>query len=259
MTAELTTESTRFAGRRIVVTGAASGMGGAVAQAMARGGARVFAVDRDRDGLQALASGVEGIATHVADLSDASAIRDYAKAAKALLGDIDGLFNNAGIAGFYESIPTLSEEQWRTAMAINLDAPFLALKHLVPAMTDGAAVVNTASTLGLVAAADRVDYVVSKHAVVGLTRAAAVELAPRGIRVNCICPGPIDTPMMAAYESLLDSERPDLQRQRLEDEIPVGRYGALSEIVRLVTFLLEPGLGYLTGAVISVDGAFVAT
>jgi NAD(P)-dependent dehydrogenase (short-subunit alcohol dehydrogenase family) len=258
---EESTIGREFTGRRYVVTGAASGMGLAVTHALTDAGASVFAVDRDEIGLANLRedhSASHLIETCVADLSVEADIEKYAGLAIAAFGEIDGLFNNAGIAGFYRSIPQLTASEWRKVMAINVDALFLALKYLSPAIVDGGAVVNTSSTLGLVAEPDRIDYVVSKHAVIGITKAAAVEFASRGIRVNAICPGPIDTPMMASYEKLLDSQRPEQERQRIERSLPVGRYGRPDEIARLVTFLLAPGLEYLTGAVVTIDGGFTS-
>lgn len=251
-----------FVGRRVVVTGAASGIGRTVALALVEADAIVFAVDRDRDGLLSLRDQVgnsDAVFVREADLSERDAVQSYSNSAIAHLGQVDGLFNNAGVSGCDQPMVQISLDDWRRVMAINIDSLFLSLKYLSPAMCPGSAVVNTASMLGLVGAADRADYVVSKHAVVGLTRAAAVELAPAGIRVNCICPGPVDTPMMSSYERRVDPAEPDRLRARLERRLPIGRYGRPDEIARLVMMLLAPGLDYLTGAIIPCDGGYTST
>jgi NAD(P)-dependent dehydrogenase (short-subunit alcohol dehydrogenase family) len=118
-------------------------------------------------------------------------------------------------------------------------------------------VVNTGSLLSLKAAPNRSDYVASKHAVLGLTRSAAAEYAKDGIKVNCICPGPIETPLMERSERLVNPTDPEFERRRFEQGTPIGRYGKPEEIAEVVAFLLSPKVPYMTGAAVVVDGGIL--
>lgn len=250
-----------FAGKGAVVTGAGSGIGRAVALRLASAGARVLAVDRDGAGAERVASeSVGDIHPYQADVSDHAQVEAYANAATTLLGDVHLFFNNAGVEGVHKSIIDTTEAEWRSVVDINLSSMFFGLKHVLPLIrrAGGGAVVNTGSILSLKAAPDRSDYVVTKHGVLGLTRTAAAESAPYGIRVNCICPGPIDTPLMSRSETLVNPDDPGFERERFMEGTPLRRYGSVTEIAELVAFLLREDVGYQTGAAITIDGGITA-
>lgn len=250
-----------FQGRSAIVTGAGSGIGRAVALALADRGAKVLAVDINAVAAKETVSLSQGeIVAHRADVSQSNDVRDYAAAAASLHGLPTIFFNNAGIEGVHKSIVDTSEEDWLRTLGVNLNGVFWGLKHVLPLMRQagGGAVVNTGSILSLKAAPDRSDYVVTKHAVLGLTRSAASEVASDGIKVNCICPGPVDTPLMTRSEILVNPEDPGYERSRFEQGAPAGRYATTAEIAELVLFLLRPDITYLTGAAVNIDGGIMA-
>jgi NAD(P)-dependent dehydrogenase (short-subunit alcohol dehydrogenase family) len=160
----------------------------------------------------------------------------------------------------HKDIVDTSIDEWRRVMAINLDSYFYGMRSVLPHMVagGGGAVVITGSLLSLKAAPGRSDYTVSKHAVLGLARTAAAEHARDGIKVNCICPGPIETPLMAESERLVNPDDPAYERTRFEEGTPIGRYGRPDEVAETIAFLLSPAVPYLTGAVVSLDGGLRA-
>jgi NAD(P)-dependent dehydrogenase (short-subunit alcohol dehydrogenase family) len=255
-----------FAGLGGVVTGAGSGIGRAVAARVAAGGGRVLAVDVDEDAAREtaeLAAGSPGeIHPYRADVRDPEDVKGYIAASMERFGErhLAFLHNNAGVEGVHKTIESTSEDEWDAILDINLRSAFLALRYAIPAMRacGGGSILNTASLLSFKAAPGRADYTVSKHAIVGLTRTAASEVAGDGIRVNAICPGPIDTPLMARSERLVNPDDPGFERKRFEDGTPVGRYGRPEEIAEVAAFLLQPGGQYLTGACIAIDGGLSA-
>src|SRR5579871_2857849 len=202
----------RFDGKTAIVTGAAGDIGRAACQRLSREGAAVLAVDIDGHGLDetlALVEQAGGQAqAHVADVTDVDAVKSYVSAARALrAAPIDVFFNNAGVEGPAQPIDEYSERAWDDVMGVNAKGVFLGLKYVSAAMRSGGAIVNTASVAGVVGFGTRAAYVASKHAVIGLTRCAALDLGPRGIRVNAICPGPVQGRMMTAIEERIDPER----------------------------------------------------
>jgi NAD(P)-dependent dehydrogenase (short-subunit alcohol dehydrogenase family) len=146
-------------------------------------------------------------------------------------------------------------------MAINLRSAFLGIKHVMREMIAqgrGGAIVNTGSLLSLKAAPGRGDYTVAKHGIAGLTRTAAAEGARHGIRVNCVCPGPIDTPLMAESERLVNPSDPGYERRRFETGTPLGRYGRPEEVGETVSWLLSDRVPYMTGSLVVLDGGILA-
>jgi NAD(P)-dependent dehydrogenase (short-subunit alcohol dehydrogenase family) len=175
------------------------------------------------------------------------------------LGPVSFFFNNAGVEGVHKTIVDTSADEWDRVMAINLRSVFLGLKYVLPAIkrTGGGSIVNTGSILSLKGAVGRSDYVVSKHALIGLTRCAAAEHAIDGIQVNCICPGPIETPLMDRSERLINPDDPGFERRRLQEATPMARYGRPEEIAETVAFLLSGRVPYLTGAFFAIDGGIM--
>ena len=183
-----------FSERNIIVTGATGDLGTAITQRLISQGANVLAVAPNDAGLSRLSGEVSGpgvLETFVADVSDAEQVLGYATRAFELWGEVDGFVNNAGIQTPVRPIVEFSEEDFDRVMAVNVRGVFLGMKYVLPRMRDGGSVVNMSSALGLVGGAGIVAYVASKHAIIGMTKTAAIEQGARGIRVNAAAPGPI--------------------------------------------------------------------
>jgi len=241
--------------RRLVVTGAGGTLGSAIARAVAGPGVHLTLVDRTDESLQKTAveaerAGAEVLAV-VADVTDEGDVRRYVDLAAGGDGWVHGFANNAGVEGPISPLVDYSVEDFDSVLAVNVRGVFLGLKHVAPRMVQGGAIVNTASTGGLVGAVNLAGYIASKHAVVGLTRAAALELAPRGIRVNAVCPGPIRGRMMASIAAGLGVE--DVEALS-SSKVPLGRPADAGEVAAVVAFLLGDGASYMTGAAVPVDG-----
>lgn len=245
--------------RGAIVTGGAGGIGAAACRALAARGIGVLVVDRDGAAAEAVAAAIRAdggtAVAHAADVSDEAQVAGYVAAAREHLGSIDGFFNNAGIEGAIGNVEAYPIDVFDQVIAVNLRGVWLGLRHVVPVMREQGrgAIVNTASQAGLRGVPGLSAYVASKHAVVGLSRGVALEVAGTGIRVNCLCPGPMDTRMMDAIHDTVRAAGGD--PSGFVERIPVGRYGRPTEAAALVAWLIDEGPEFLTGAELPVDGA----
>jgi NAD(P)-dependent dehydrogenase (short-subunit alcohol dehydrogenase family) len=254
-----------FTGKVALVTGGGNGIGRAASLGFARGGAKLVVVDRDQAAGESTAGAIRqqgGEATFVAaDVTKSADVAAYVAAALSAYGAIDCFFNNAGIEGKVAPTAEYDEAVFDQVIAVNVKGVFLGLRHVLPVMLRQrrGAVVNTASVAGLVASPGMPAYVASKHAVIGLTKTAAGETARAGVRVNAVCPGPIDTRMIHALESMLNPSDPDSVGTRYQGNIPIGRYGTAEEVANIVLFLCSDLASNVTGAQYVVDGGRIAT
>jgi NAD(P)-dependent dehydrogenase (short-subunit alcohol dehydrogenase family) len=253
-----------FSGKIALVTGAANGIGRATSRAFSHAGAKLVLVDRDQAAGEATLGAIRqqgGEAKFVAaDVTRSSDVQAYVKAALDAYGRIDCFFNNAGIEGKVAHTADYDEAVFDSVIAVNLKGVFLGLRHVLPVMLRqrAGAVVNTASVAGLVGTPGMPAYVASKHAVIGLTKVAAGEVAKDGVRVNAVCPGPIDTRMIHSLEEQLDPANPAAVGDRYKSAIPTGRYGTAEEIANVVLFLCSDLAANVTGAQWVVDGGRTA-
>src|SRR5438093_9441948 len=254
-----------FTGKVALITGAGNGIGRATALAFANSGAKVVLVDRDAAAGEATAGVIRqqgGEARFVAaDVTKSAEVQNYVKAALDAYGAIDCFHNNAGIEGKWTHTAEYDEAMFDQVIAVNVKGVFLGLRHVLPVMLQqkSGAIVNTASVAGLVATPGMPAYVASKHAVIGLTKAAAGECAPGGVRVNAVCPGPVDTRMIHSLEAQLNPADPASVSRRYHSPIPLGRYVTPDEIANTVLFLCSDFASAITGAQYVVDGARTAT
>jgi NAD(P)-dependent dehydrogenase (short-subunit alcohol dehydrogenase family) len=249
-----------FTGKVALITGGGNGIGRAASLGFASRGAKIVVVDCDSDGGEATAGIIRqqgGEARFVAaDVTKSADVRDYVKAALDAYGSIDCFFNNAGIEGKVAPTAEYDEDVFDAVIGVNVKGVFLGLRHVLPVMIaqKSGAVVNTSSVAGLVGSPGMPAYCASKHAVIGLTKVASGDVARYGVRVNAVCPGPIDTRMIHALGAQVNPSNPGLVAERYQTSIPLGRYGTADEVANVVMFLCSDLAGNVTGAQYVVDG-----
>jgi NAD(P)-dependent dehydrogenase (short-subunit alcohol dehydrogenase family) len=252
----------RVAGKVALVTGAASGLGAESARRLAREGAAVMLTDIAADSVVAVASAIKDAGGQAASLThDVTSEADWARVVAATVeafGRMDILVNNAGVAGGLLDLMTHTLEDWRRVLSVNLDGVFLGLRHAAPAIaaSGGGSVINLSSIMGKVAMPGAAAYCASKGGVLLLTKAAALEWAPLGIRVNSIHPGFIDTPMVSG--ALHRAENGNELREMIISRHALGRLGEPREIADAVVFLASDESSFMTGSELVVDGGYTA-
>jgi len=246
-----------FENKVALVTGAGSGMGLAAAQAFAAEGASVVLADVNEAAARAaaeqlVASGHKAIAIrcNVADEADVAAMVDRTVS---VFGRLDAAFNNAGVQAPPSDMAEETAENFDRVNAINLRRVWACMKHELRIMREqgSGAIVNNSSLGGLVGLPSRAAYHASKHGVIGLTRSAALEYAPRGIRINAVCPGIIDTPMLSGMLTTQAEAIKEMMR-----DVPIGRLGHAEEIAAAVLWLCSPGASFVIGQALAVDGGY---
>jgi NAD(P)-dependent dehydrogenase (short-subunit alcohol dehydrogenase family) len=255
-----------FTGQVALITGGGNGIGRAAAFAFAKRGAKVVVVDKDGTAAKATATADSilqqtGDAMPVtADVTKSADVQAYVKAAMDTYGRIDCFFNNAGIEGKVCAIVDYDEALFDQLIGVNIKGVFLGLKYVMPVMIKqgSGAIVNTASVAGVVGTPSLAPYVASKHAVIGLTKSAAGEVARAGVRVNAVCPGPVDTRMIHSLEAQIDPSNPDGVGERYAANIPIGRYTTPDEVANMVLFLCSDLAASITGGQYVVDGGRTA-
>jgi NAD(P)-dependent dehydrogenase (short-subunit alcohol dehydrogenase family) len=251
----------RLAQRVAIITGAGSGIGQAMAELFAREGARVLAADVNGPAAAAAAAAIAAAGgaceAHELDVTEPTQVRSMVERALELHGRIDILCNNAG-TGSTTDVVDCEPAEWDRVMAVNVRGVYLGCKYVLPHMVRqrSGAIVNTASVTGMVGTFKRAAYSTSKGAVIALTRQVATDFVEHGIRVNCICPGPVDSPWVRGR--LEQADDPVAARAALSARNPMGRLGRPEEIAAAALYLASDDAAFMTGTALVIDGGYTA-
>ena len=251
----------QLAGKCAIITGGASGIGRATVELFTEQGAAVVIADINRADGQNFADEINangGKAIFIrCDVSQAADCQNTVQAAVDKFGGLDILFNNAGVIQRSDVLGT-TEEEWDLVMAVNTKSVFLMSKYAIPVMAEagGGVIINSGSGWGLKGGGKAVSYCASKAAVVNMTRAMAIDHGGQNIRVNCVCPGDTDTPMLRGEAQQLAQDELDFMAEAAER--PLGRYGEPMEVAQAVLFLASGASSYVTGTALVVDGGGIA-
>lgn len=253
-----------FAGKVAVVTAGTTGIGKGCALRFAEGGARVVVCSRSEANVEtAVAEArergleLEGL---TADAGRSADVQELVAFTIRRFGGVDILVNNAGI-GTFGTVVEMSEDDWHAALATNLDSVFLASKYAIPAMKErgGGAIVNISSVHGLATLGPRIAYTTTKTAILGMTRAMALNHAADGIRVNAVCPGPTETPMLHSSWATMFPGKPSSETLAAQGrKLPIGRIGQPADVAEAVAFLASDRAAFITGTHLPVDGGLLA-
>ena len=247
-----------------LITGGGGGIGQAAGLAFAQAGASVLVVDLNAEAAAATAAMIRSAGgaaeSFSADVSRASEVQAYVARALETFGRLDFFFNNAGIEGVIAPTIDYPEEVFDRVLAVNLKGVFLGLKYVLPHLIQqgSGAVINMASVAGVVGSAGMSAYSASKHAIIGLTRTAAAEVARSGVRVNAVCASAVETRMINSLEKMINPENPQAVHAQFVARNPMGRYCQPEEVAQVVVYLASPAASFVNGIAMMVDGGRTA-
>lgn len=253
----------KFKDKVVVITGGAGGIGKSTASAFLEEGASVVLVDVDQEELDKVEKELDSgrVLCVQSDVSRPEDVKKYVDATVEKFGRIDVFFNNAGIEGVVKPIAEYPVETFDKVFAVNVRGAWLGLKYVIPVMTkngNGGSIIITSSVAGLTGTANVSAYIGSKHALVGIMKSTALEMAPHNIRVNAINPAPVNNRMMRSLEKGFAGDGADKAREQFEQMIPLGRYAENEEIAALVLFLADERSSFITGSTYRIDGGMLS-
>jgi len=245
-----------------IITGGSGKIGFTTAQKLASEGAKILLVDIDEDSLKDKVKEAKDkdmdMSYAVADVTNAKDVEKYVATALDRYGKIDLFHNNAGIEGVVKPIPDYPEDEFDKVMAVNVKGVYLGMKYVMPKIEDGGSIVLMSSVAGFNGTPGMLGYVTSKHAIIGIMRVAAKEMADRKVRVNTVHPGLVDSRMMRSIEDGMNPGDGESAKEKLMEQIPMGRYAKAEDVTNMITFLFSDESSYASGSQFVVDGGYTS-